>query len=138
MKALRHLLAALTAALTLLSCQPQGVTELSTFVADGTVRLEVDGVRVFSYYETGCQMALNEKRGEFRAHDDTMQEYFIISMDKLPRKAGDAVNANLCWTESGYERERQNVTLVARSIRGDVIWLCDEAQHNATVIRILE
>ena len=138
MKAIRTLFAAIAAAMMLNACQPQGVTELSSFVRDDTVRLEIDGVRVFSYDESLCQMALNAARGEFRVHDDTMSEFFIITMDKLPQAAGDRVNASILWTESGYERDKQNVTLVARSIRGDVIWLCDDSQRNAAVIRMLE
>ena len=137
MKRLRIIFAVLASAL-LFSCQPQNITELSDFVRDNNVRLEVDGVKVFVYDEIGCQMALNANRGEFRAFDDTMSEYFILDMDSVPQSVGDRVNTTIIWTESGYEREKQNVTLVARSIRGDVVWLCDDTQHNAAVIRILE
>ena len=138
MRKILILIGCLATVLALGACEPQGVTELSSFVRDNNVRLEIDGVRVFNYNDAGCQLALNARRGEFRAHDDTMSEYFIISMDKLPLAAGDRVNATISWTESGYERQKQNVTLVARSIRGDVVWLCDDTQRNAAVIRLLE
>ncbi len=138
MKATRILPAAIAAFLILQACEPQGVTLLSTFTASNTVRLEIDGAKVFLHDDADCQMAFNARRGEFRAHDDLMQQYFIIVFESMPQKAGDRSNATITWTDGGYERVRNNITLEAKSLRGDVMWLCDDSRRNAAVIRILE
>lgn len=120
------------------ACQQQGATDLASFVANDTVRLEFDGVSVFTYVPNTCQLAYNEQRCEFRAHTDTMLDYFVITMDEVPGCAGTAVNATIVWSTSAGERTKENVTLYAKRIRGDVIWLCDDSRHTAAVVRVLE
>ncbi len=125
-------------ALLAAACGHQGSTELATFLADGTVRLELEGDKVFTYEETFCQLAYNEKRCEFRAHTDTMLDYFVLTMDSVPNAEGQLVNARIVWSTQFGERSKENITLEAVRISGDVIWLCDESCRNAVVIRTLE
>ena len=124
--------------LSLCACDQQGVTELAGFITDDTVRLEIDGVRVFTYDEDGCQLAYNEKRCEFRAHTDTMLDYFVVSLSAVPSRIGAKVNATIVWSTDAGEKAKENITLEAKRIKGDVIWLCDASRRNAVVVRVLE
>lgn len=126
------------AMLSLGFCSCQGVTELSSFVLDSTVRLELDGNKVFSYDEADCQLAFNESRCEFRAHSDTMLDYFVLQLSEIPNKTGTAVTANIRWSTLYGESEKENVTLETKRISGDIIWLCDASRHTAVVVRVLE
>lgn len=124
--------------LLLCACDRQGVTELAGFITDDTVRLELDGERVFTYDEDGCQLAYNEKRCEFRAHTDTMLDYFVVSLSTVPSRLGAKVNASIVWSTDTGEKTKENITLEAKRIKGDVIWLCDASRRNAVVVRVLE
>ena len=135
---LSRLLSLLPAAVLLVSCVQQGVTDLSDFMQDNTVRLEMDGKTIFRYNPSDCQLAFNEKRCEFRAHTDTMLDYFVLTLDALPASSGQTVNGVLAWSTPGGERTKENIALKAVLIRGDVIWLCDKSYRNAVVVRVLK
>ena len=126
------------AVLILSACNNNGLTPLAPFVNDDTVRLEIDGVRVFEYSDNTCQLAFNSSRNEFRVHTDTMLDYFIVKLDAVPRSPSTKVKADISWSTDYGVRTRENITLDTKRVRGDVIWLCDESQHNAIVLRILE
>lgn len=128
----------LLSALMLCSCDWQGVTDLTQFLSDNTVRLEIDGVRVFSYDDDGCQLAYNERRCEFRAHTDTMLDYFVVDLSEIPSRAGTKVNATVAWSTPNGESTKENITLEAKRISGDVIWLCDAGKRCAAVVKVLE
>ena len=116
----------------------QGVTELAPFLMDNTVRLELDGIKVFTYTEPTCQLAFNEQRCEFRAHTDTMLDYFALKLDAIPGRSGVKVNANLAWSTTKGENTKENITLDVKRISGDVIWLCDAERRIAVVAKVLE
>lgn len=120
------------------ACDMQGVTELAPFMMDNTVRLELDGAKVFIYAEPNCQLAFNERRCEFRAHTDTMLDYFVLKLDAIPGRSGVKVNANLTWSTTKGENTKENITLDVKRISGDVIWLCDAERRIAVVVKVLE
>ena len=113
-------------------------TPIGPFVADETVRLEIDGSTVFRFDENTCQLSYNETRCEFGASNDTMLDYFVLSLSGIPAHTGDKVTAAVTWSTEAGERHKENVTLEAKRIRGDVIWLCDDGRHTAAVVRVLE
>ena len=135
MRILRTILPALLLTL-LVSCRNE--TLPGQFLSDDTVRLEISGATVFLFDEDGCQLSFNEKRKTFRAFTDTMLDYFEIQLDAIPDKVGDRTNATVIWSTENGERTKENITLEARGIRGDVIWLCDPGRHTAAVVRVLE
>jgi len=113
-------------------------TPLNTFTTDDTIRLEIDGVPVMSYDESKCQLAYNEQRKEFRVMTDTMLEYFCITLSEIPASTGERATATVSWSTAEGERSRNDITLEAKRIKGDVIWLCDSSQHTAAVVRVLK
>ena len=132
---IRHL--ALAVLLTA-ACESPGATEMASFLSDSTVRLELEGEKVFTYDESTCQLAYNEKRCEFRAHTDTMLDYFVLTLTSVPSTKGSRTGARIAWSTQFGEKTKENITLEAVRISGDVIWLCDESSRNAVVIRTLE
>lgn len=125
-------------AVLLCACNEHWVTDLGPFIKDATVRLEIDGERAFVYDAADCQLAFNAQRMEFRAHTDTMLDYFILDADSIPSKVGDKVNASISWSSPSGEKSRTNITLYTKRIQGDIIWLCDQGYKNAVVVRVLE
>ena len=113
-------------------------SSLQPFLLDDTVRLEIDGNEVFTYDEPFCQLSYNEQRMEFRAMTDTMLDYFCIKLGAIPTRVGERVTASVVWSTPSGERTRNDITLEARSIKGDVIWLADSRLHTAAVVRVLK
>ena len=122
----------------LCACTTQGITDLSGFVADDTVRLEVDGERVLVYDPANCQLAYNEKRCEFRLQTDTMLDYFVLTLSEIPNRSSSGVSASITWSSTSGERTKSNIALYVRRINGDVLWLSDESCRYAVVVRVLE
>ena len=134
----RTLLATLAAILAACACNPGGTTSLDAFVKDDTVRLELDGARVFVHDDANCQLSFNRQRGSFRSHTDTMLDYFVVELDASPQSEGGPALADIYWSSTDGERSRKKVTLEAKRIKGDLIWLCDEGRKTAAVVRVLE
>ena len=134
----RRLTTAVLLLIAVCACKPQGLTELSSFISDPTVRLELDGESTFRDSAGECQLASNIKRCEWRAHTDTMLDYFVLSLDSVPSMSNPTVTASIVWSTNSGERSKKDVTLRVKRISGDVVWLCDDARRNAVVIRTLE
>lgn len=126
------------AAAALMCCACNRTSSMTTFTADETVRLEIDGEKVFVYSPSTCQLSYNELRCEFRAMTDTMLDYFCLTLKTVPSRVGSTTVASMSWSSPSGERSRNDVTLEAKRIKGDVIWLCDRSQHTAAVVRILK
>ena len=113
-------------------------SSISTFTADETVRLEIDGDKVFVYTPADCQLSYTEQKREFRAMTDTMLDYFCITLDAIPAHVGNTAVASMTWSSELGERSRNEITLEAKRIKGDILWLCDRSQHTAVVVRVLK
>ena len=113
-------------------------SSLSPFISNDTVRLEIDGHEVFVFDDTFCQLSYNEQRREFRAMTDTMLDYFCITLDEIPARVGNKASATVVWSTPEGERTRNEITLEAKRIKGDIIWLADGKLHTAAVVRVLK
>ncbi len=131
-------LRALFPAMLLLAVSCNNRSSLSHFTSDNTVRLEIDGTTVFSYEPATCQLFFNEGRCKLGASTDTMLNYFELTLSEIPDHTGNKVTGSVIWSTPAGERRRENVTLEAKRISGDVIWLCDQSRHTAAVVRVLE
>lgn len=126
------------AAMAIASACTQGTTHLDSFVKDDTVRLEMDGTKVFVYDDTTCQLSFNRQHGSFRAHTDTMLDYFVVELDAIPQHEGATATADIFWSSTDGEKSRKKITLEAKRVKGDLIWLCDDSRRIAAVVRVLE
>ena len=135
---MKRLFAFISMLCLLAGCNSSNFTPMAEFIQDDTVRLEINGEKVFVYDQLNCQLSFNASKCEFRAHTDTMLDYFVVSLDAIPRTNSSKVTANISWSTVFGVRTRENITLDTKRIKGDVIWLSDESQHVAAVVRVLE
>ena len=61
------------------------------------VFLKVKGNTVFRYADGTTQLGYNDKRREFRAGNDDMSSYFILTCSELPVREGQEIRADLRW-----------------------------------------
>lgn len=133
---MKRILTLFSLILLLASCQSK--TLPGQFLSDSSVRLEISGATVFRYDESTCQLSFNESRKTFGAFTDTMLDYFEVKLDAIPSTVGEKTTATVTWSTESGEHTKENITLEARGIKGDVIWLCDEGRRTAAVVRVLE
>ena len=67
-----------------------------------------------------------------------MLDYFVLTLDAIPASVGEKAVANILWSVPGGESSRNRITLEAKRIEGDLIWLCDDGRHTAAVVKVLK
>ena len=103
------------------------------------VFLKVKGNTVFKYSEGNTQMTYNEKLREFRAGNDDMSSYFVITCSELPVREGQELRADIKWTSGGKEKPSTgiNFKVVGYESTGLVRLWCASDKTGA-VVRILK
>lgn len=128
----------LLAALLLFSgCNDNQMIE--AFSLRDQIRLEVDGVCMFAYTPEKCQLSFNRQNGQFRAHTDSMSDYFIIEdMSDIPTEEGQEIIADIIWTTRNDIMARKKITLKVIRLQGDKVWLWSSYGRIGAELRILD
>lgn len=138
---MRKYLCILLAAVVLAGCdrktkEPETDPEIKSATQ---VFLKVKGNTVFKYSEGNTQLGYNEKLREFRAGNDDMSSYFIVTCSELPVKEGQELRADLKWTSGSTVKSSTGVSfkVVGYESTGLVRLWCASDKTGA-VVRILK
>ena len=103
------------------------------------VFLKVKGNTVFKYSEGNTQMTYNEKLREFRAGNDDMSSFFVVTCSELPVREGQELRADLKWTSGSTVKSSTGVSfkVVGYESTGLVRLWCASDKTGA-VVRILK
>jgi len=109
------------------------------FLATTVFGLQVKGNEVFKFDYYSCQTAFNLQKKEFRAHTDTMSDYYCLTLDKLPSSTGDKVKGDLVWTSTSDVSEKEDISFVVKKVeRNQMMWLWSRKEGIGVVIQIIE
>ena len=122
--------------LALMGCQDERLR--NAFCENEGVRLLVGGSIAFSYEPNTCQLAFSRDQREFRAYTDTMSDFFVAELSRVPTTLGQRLTANLTWTTEREVLTRKNLTLEVVRLEGDMVWLWSDAGRIGLTVRILE
>lgn len=122
--------------LALTGCQDERLR--NAFCENEGVRLLVGGSIAFSYEPNTCQLAFSRDQREFRAYTDTMSDFFVAELSRVPTTLGQRLTANLTWTTEREVLTRKNLTLEVVRLEGDMVWLWSDAGRIGLTVRILE
>ena len=122
--------------LALTGCQDE--RQRAAFCENEGVRLLVGGSIAFSYEPNTCQLAFSRDQREFRAYTDTMSDFFVAELSRVPTTLGQRLTANLTWTTEREVLTRKNLTLEVVRLEGDMVWLWSDAGRIGLTVRILE
>ena len=122
--------------LALTGCQDE--RQRAAFCENEGVRLLVGGSIAFSYEPNTCQLAFSRDKREFRAYTDTMSDFFVAELSRVPTTLGQRLTANLTWTTEREVLTRKNLTLEVVRLEGDMVWLWSDAGRIGLTVRILE
>ena len=101
------------------------------------VSLMVKGKKVFTYTEGTGQLAFNRTLRQFRAGNDDMTSFFVLTLDELPRQEGQEIRGGIQWT-SGSSVKSTNLTFKVEKYDGTgLVWLWNAADKTGAIVKIL-
>ena len=102
------------------------------------VSLMVKGKKVFTFDDGPGQLGYNEKLRQFRAGNDDMTSYFVLTCKELPRTQGQELKADLQWTSGNSVKSSNGLTLkVAKINDTGLVWLWNSTDKTGAVVKIL-
>ena len=122
--------------LALIGCKEKVDMDLDMYNSE-QISLMVKGKKVFTYTEGTGQLGYNRSLRQFRAGNDDMTSFFVLTLDELPRQEGQEIRGGVQWT-SGSSVKSTNLTFKVEKYDGTgLIWLWNSADKTGAVVKIL-
>ncbi len=94
-----------------------------------------DGTALIRYEPLKYQNAYNESLRQFRIHDDTMSEYFILTLDAIPSAQGQKVTGSV---KSSAMPDADGLEFTVEKTDGDGrVWLWCKKRKLAVTAEVL-
>lgn len=121
--------------LFLCSCREKEIGMDPAMLQSSTVSLQVNARMAFTYDSVNGQMAFNREKRQFRAGNDDMSGFFVITCSELPVKVGQEITADLRWTSGSSVKSAGGVRFkVVKYEDTGLVWLwCAENKTGAVV-----
>ena len=117
-------------------CKEKVDMDLDMYNSD-QVSLMVKGKKVFTYTEGTGQLGYNRALRQFRAGNDDMTGFFVLTLDELPRQEGQEIRGGVQWT-SGSSVKSTNLTFKVEKYDGTgLVWLWNAADKTGAIVKIL-
>ena len=102
------------------------------------ISLMVKGRKVFTFDEGTCQLGYNRTLKQFRAGNDDMTSFFVLTCTDLPRTQGQEIQANLQWTSGSSVKTSNGLTFKVEKYEDTgLVWLWNSADKTGAVVKIL-
>ena len=126
------------ALLTLLLCGCKKKVEMDLDMYNSNqVSLMVKGKKVFTFDEANGQLGYNRSLRQFRAGNDDMTSYFVLTCSELPRSEEQEIRATLQYS-SGSSGKSMDITLkVEKYDDTGLIWLWNSVDKTGAVVKTL-
>lgn len=125
-------------ALVLLSagCKKKVEMDLEMYNSD-QVSLMVKGKRVFTFDEGTCQLGYDRTKRQFRAGNDDMTSYFVLTCSEAPRSQGQEIRADLQWTSGSSSKSTKGIIFKVEKYETGLVWLWNSTDKTGAVVKIL-
>ena len=102
------------------------------------VCLMVKGKRVFTFDEGNGQLGYNRTLKQFRAGNDDMTSFFVLTCKDTPRTQGQELKADLQWTSGNSVKTSGGLTFkVEKYSDTGLVWLWNSADKTGAVVKTL-
>ena len=102
------------------------------------VSLMVKGKKVFLYDDGTCQLGYNSSKRQFRAGNDDMTSYFVLTCSEAPRSQGQEIRADIQWTSGSSVKSTNGLTFkVEKYDNTGLVWLWNSTDKTGAVVKIL-
>ena len=134
---MRKCLYIITWVLLFAGCKEKVEMDLEMYNSD-QVSLMVKGKKVFTYSEGTCQLGYNRDLRQFRASNDDMTSFFVLTCSELPRQEGQEIRTELKWTSgSSVKTSGDLVFKVEKYDDTGLVWLWNSTDKTGAVVKIL-
>ena len=135
----KYLYIALLSLLACTGCREKGKVDMDLEMYNSDqISLMVKGKKVYTYDEGAGQTAFNRTLRQFRAGNDDMTSFFVLTCSDLPREEGQEIRADLQWTSGSSVKTTNGVTLKVEKYDGTgLVWLWNAADKTGAIVRIL-
>lgn len=125
-------------ALVLLSagCKKKVEMDLEMYNSD-QVSLMVKGKRVFTFDEGTGQLGYDRTKRQFRAGNDDMTSYFVLTCSEAPRSQGQEIRADLQWTSGSSSKSTKGIIFKVEKYETGLVWLWNSTDKTGAVVKIL-
>ena len=121
----------------LTGCKKKVEMDLDMYNSD-QVCLMVKGKKVFLYDEGTGQLGYNRALHQFRAGNDDMTGFFVITCDALPREVGQEIRADIQWTSGSSVKTSSGISLKVEKYDGTgLVWLWNATDKTGAIVKIL-
>ena len=102
------------------------------------VSLMVKGKKVFTFDDGTGQLGYNEKLRQFRAGNDDMTSYFVLTCKETPKTQGQELKADLQWTSGNSVKSSNGLTFKVEKINETgLVWLWNSTDKTGAVVKTL-
>ena len=118
-------------------CKEKVDMDLDLYNSD-QVSLMVKGKRVFTFTEGTGQLGYNRTLRQFRAGNDDMTSFFVLTLEELPRQEGQEIRGSVKWTSGSSVKSTSGLTFKVEKYDGTgLIWLWNSADKTGAVVKNL-
>lgn len=123
----------------LFSCTPDRKPD-AEFLTGSDLELKVDGSVKVKYVPETFQIGYSSDKKQFRVHNDTMSEYFILTCSELPEKEGQKIKCSLKYTSGGNTVSRTGEEFRVEKIDGSsgTVWLWNSKKKTGVSVMMPE
>ena len=121
------------------ACKEKETVEMDLGMYESNqVCLMVKGKKVYSFSDGEGQLAYNRTLKQFRAGNDDMSNYFVLTCADLPRQEGQELRADLQWTSGSSVKSSTGITFKVEKMDGTgLVWLWNATDKTGAVVKIL-
>lgn len=102
------------------------------------VCLMVKGKLVYTFDEGEGQLAFNRTLKQFRAGNDDMTSYFVLTCSEIPRTKGQEIKGSIQWTSGSSVKSSGNLVFKVEKYEDTgLVWLWDSTDKTGAVVKIL-
>ncbi len=138
--AILPVLALLLPLLSATSCEEAHLNEADFVTTVTKVSLIVGGKTLMEYDESSDQMAWREKDLQFRLMDDSLNDFFVVTLSTLPSEMGETLQAEVLYTTDTDIKTVSgtfNASKISSNSLGQMIWLWNSSADLAVIVQTL-
>lgn len=137
MRKVLAILPALSVLLLSSGCE-KGLEPDPGFIADGRLALTVRNSMKVAYLPETYQIGFNAERHQFRIHNDTMSEYYILRCQELPDHQGQKIRCSLKYASEGKAFYKGGLTYeVLKTDDDGTFWLWNTEKGIGASVRVI-
>ena len=112
------------------------MTEADFVSKTSDISLTIKGKMQMQYDSRKHQLAFSAKECMFRVMDDDLNNYFNVSLDRMPQNTGDVIPGTVIYTTDN-DILQVSAEFTVSALKDDMVWLWDGSSKVGAVVQIL-